>query len=265
MFLFKRKKNRKWQERPVLYRGRFFYIRQVAQVALVVCVLALVIATYLYFRNSSAMLVKRVEVAGSVKYISENDVIALSEIKENDTLFRVSLRHVQQNVLRSPWVREVRVRREFPDTIQIHIVEQEPVALLNVGALYLVNEQGVVFKKVDETDPKDFPIISGYDKEELAQFPVLMRRSLKDTLGFLRYLNEQEFFIQDPISEIVVDMAFGYTVYTKNKATEIYYGTGDYQKNQELLERFKLSNIFKQQSFARLDLGSSQRIIARRM
>lgn len=265
MFFFKRKKNRKWQERPVLYRGRFFYIRQVAQVALVLSILAVAVATTVYFRNSSALFVKHVAVTGSVKHMTQDEVVALSEIKENDTLFLVSLRHVQQNILRNPWAREVRVRREFPDTIQVQIVEQEPVALLNVGTLYLVNEQGVVFKKADETDPKDLPVISGYDKEELAEFPILMRRSLREALDFLKYLNDQNYFIQEPISEIVVDMAFGYTVYTKNKATEIYYGTGDYQKKQKLLEKFKLSDIFKRQSFARLDLGSPQRIIARRM
>lgn len=260
---FKRKKNRKWQERPVLYKGRFFYIRQLAQVLLIFFCLVLLLSGYLYFRNSSAMLIRRVTVTGEVQHLSQQNVIDLSEIKKTDTLFSVHLRKIQQNVLRHPWIREVRVRREFPDTIQIFVKEFEPMALLNVGDWYLMDDQGVVFKKMEGLDPKDFPTISGLSAEEFKNSPLLTRRFLQECLVFLKFLETQSFYREDPVSEIVYDPAFGMTVFTKNRGLEVYYGRTGYEQKQAQLEKFKLLKIFTLKNFVRLDLDSPGRVIGR--
>ena len=53
------------------------------------------------------------------------------------------------------------IRRVFPNTLVIHIVEEQPVALLlQDGALYLVNAQGKAYKKAKPSSGKDLPVIS---------------------------------------------------------------------------------------------------------
>jgi cell division protein FtsQ len=263
MFLFKRKKNRKWQERPVLYKGRFFYLRQVAQILLVAFGLLLILSGYLYFKNSSSMMVRTVEVTGGIKHLSVQNVIDLSEIKQTDTLFSVRLHQIQKNVLRHPWVREVRVRREFPDTIQIFVKEFEPVALLHVEGWYLVDGRGIVFKKMGGHDPKDLPIISGLKRQDIQDHPYLSRQALQTCLGFLQFLGQQAFYRDDPVSEIVYDEIFGMTVFTQNRGLEVYYGQNSFEQKQAQLEKFKLFSIFRLQNFVRLDLDSPGRVIGR--
>lgn len=263
MFLFKRKKNRKWQERPVLYKGRFFYLRQVAQVLLVLFGALLILSGYLYFKNSSSTLVKTVEVTGGLKHLSVQNVMDLSEIKKTDTLFSVRLRQIQKNILRHPWVREVRVRREFPDTIQIFVKEFEPVALLHAGDWYLVDGRGIVFKKMREDDPKDLPVISGLQLQDIQERPYLSRQALQTSLAFLNFLGQQDFYRDDPVSELIYDVVFGMTVFTKNRGLEVYYGQDSLEQKQAQLEKFKLFGIFQLQNFVRLDLDSPGRVIGR--
>jgi cell division septal protein FtsQ len=78
-------------------------------------------------------------------------------------LLRVDLQHLQEQLLESPWVAAVTVRRVLPSTVDIHVVERDPIALARLdGALYLVDASGVI---IDQYGPQygdfDLPIVDG--------------------------------------------------------------------------------------------------------
>jgi len=145
MFWNKKNQNRKWHARPQLYKGRFFYLKQISQVLLGVVVLVSLVSLFLYFRNSSALGIKYVEVLGDLKHLTKDDVVKLSNIDKTDKLFTIDMTQIQKNILRFSWIKEVRVRREFPATIQIHVTEKTPLAILVAQDRYLIDSDGVVF------------------------------------------------------------------------------------------------------------------------
>lgn len=260
---YRNQKNKKWQDRPQLYRGRFYFVRQVVQIVAMIGVVTLLAVTFLYFRNSPALGIRHVDVLGDLTHLSHDDVVVLSELKASDKLFAVNLTSVRDNIRRHPWVEDVSIRREFPDTVQITVTEREPLALLMVGDGYLVDKMGRVFKKWEDTDVRDLPVITGFDAEEIARFPALTRQRLNDAVAFLKFLNKQSFFLDDAVSEVNLDAVYGFTVFTLSDGLEIFYGKGDPQTKQAKLEKFKLTKFFTDKRVTRLDLALDGKIIAR--
>lgn len=265
MFWSQKKKNKKWQGRRQLYKGRFYYLKRVAQGFLVFSALVGVVSLVLYFKNSEALSIKQVQVLGDLNHITKDQVLILSGIRKTDKLFGVDLGKVQDQIKRFSWIQDVRLRREFPDKIQIHITEREPKALLSTGKMYLVDQKGDVFKSLEPGDPLDLPIITGFKADEFKKYPRLMRTYFEFCFTFLGYLENQEFYKGDPISEVHFDRVAGFTVYTKNAGLEIYYGRDDYMIKQRKLEKFKLSEQYEQMAFVRLDLDSKDKVIARKL
>jgi len=53
-----------------------------------------------------------------------------------------------------PWVDQVHVARRFPRSLAVSVKEHDPVALVALGDLYLVDSDGRPFKKIQAGDPR---------------------------------------------------------------------------------------------------------------
>ena len=73
--------------------------------------------------------------------------------------FNVDVDAIRDVLLDIPWVNSATVRRVWPDTLQIEVVEQLPVARWSAGGL--VNSQGQLFFPLPETYPPDLPELQG--------------------------------------------------------------------------------------------------------
>jgi len=58
--------------------------------------------------------------------------------------FKVNVDQVQQFLQQQPWVYQVAVRKQWPDTLVVVVTEHSPVAIWNLE--YLLNQRGEVFK-----------------------------------------------------------------------------------------------------------------------
>jgi len=264
VFSLKKNQNRKWQQRPQLYRGKFYFLRKTAQIALAVFIGLSILSLALYLKASDALCIKNVEILGDITHLSRENILTLSEIENGDKLFTVNLGNIQKRILRFNWIKTVRVRRKFPDTIQIHITEREPLAILLTKKMYLTDKGGNIFKKLEKGDPRDLPVITGLESTFIKQYPNLAKTYFDFTVAMLIFLQDQEFYKADPVSEIHFDPILGFTIFTKNRNTEIYYGRNDFVKKQQSLEKFKLSKHYERTFFVRLDLDKPGRVVARK-
>ncbi|MFA9461413.1 cell division protein FtsQ/DivIB [Thiohalorhabdus sp. Cl-TMA] len=96
--------------------------------------------------------------------------------------FTADLTRLQVRTEERPWIRSVRIRRQWPDTLRVRVEEQQPRALWSHGGQWrLVNEAGVVFKPLGRGDPGDLPRLAG----PRADLDALLERLavLKERLG----------------------------------------------------------------------------------
>ena len=87
--------------------------------------------------------VNSVRVAGEFRYVSRDLLEQVVADQITKGFFEVDVEAVRAASRALPWVREASVRRVWPDSLHVAIVEREPVARWNDG--YLVEADGTIF------------------------------------------------------------------------------------------------------------------------
>ena len=82
--------------------------------------------------------------------------------------FTVDLELIRKNASRVPWVESVSVRRIWPDTLHMQVVEQVPLLRWNQNSL--LNTKGVRFTPSMEEIPNDLPHLVGPAGSEAEMF-----------------------------------------------------------------------------------------------
>ena len=97
-----------------------------------------------------------IEVKTPVAHVTEAQIRLVAERQVRGTFFTVDLDAVRDSLEKLPWVREARVERRWPDTLEVSLTEHVPLARWNDDAL--VSEAGEVFVAADSAK---LPRLSG--------------------------------------------------------------------------------------------------------
>jgi cell division protein FtsQ len=131
-------------------------------ITLLVFVLSIAAGGYLYFSlhpPESFFPVKRIFIKGN-RHMTDDELKGLAGIRPNDSLVMISGDEVSGNLLKSPWIRAVYIRKEFPETLLLEIREAEPFALLETkGHLFLVDEKGKMLEELKGNFVPFLPVI----------------------------------------------------------------------------------------------------------
>jgi len=103
--------------------------------------------------------IRQIQALGTFTHINENilrEVVAKTVV---GGYFTVNVDEVQRAVKAIPWVADDRVRRVWPDTLAITVIEQQSQAEWAKGGL--VNLNGVLFFPQRNTYPKGLPVFDG--------------------------------------------------------------------------------------------------------
>lgn len=96
---------------------------------------------------------------------TEAELVRKGNIVLGTNLLSMDVAGIERGLATHPWVKEVRVRRALPSRLFVEVTEHQPVALLALGELYLVNQQGEPFKRVTGSDLMDLPLVTGIERE----------------------------------------------------------------------------------------------------
>jgi cell division septal protein FtsQ len=107
-----------------------------------------------YFR------IEKIDVEG-VNHLTEEAVVQYLEKSRNQSLLRVSLDAYRTRIESDPWVRTVRLKRHFPDRLEVRITEKKSLGYIREGGeSYLLDEEGRFIGK-EFTAIKTLPEIRG--------------------------------------------------------------------------------------------------------
>ncbi len=112
--------------------------------------------------GAELLAVDRVVVQGH-RRLSVEALDTLRGSVRGESLLLVDLQEFRARALESPWVAAVTVRRRFPSTLEVQIVEREPVAIARLGQqLFLVDGSGVIIAQYGPQHADfDLPIVDG--------------------------------------------------------------------------------------------------------
>ncbi|HMK74026.1 MAG TPA: FtsQ-type POTRA domain-containing protein, partial [Myxococcaceae bacterium] len=121
-------------------------------------------------RHSPRFALRSIQISGAQRS-SEAELLALGGIQRGMNLWSLDADEAARGMAGHPWVRSVSVRRALPDSLEIRVEEHQAAALAVLGQLYVVDAEGVPFKRVAGTDALDLPLITGIGREEAARSP----------------------------------------------------------------------------------------------
>jgi cell division protein FtsQ len=121
--------------------------------------LALLLLGALHVMNPATLPIRTVEINGGFVHLSPAALRAVAENVVRGGFFNVNVETVRRAVLREPWVREVTVRRVWPQSLSLMV--QEQVAVARWGTDGLLNAEGMLFRPDPSTFPQGLPQLTG--------------------------------------------------------------------------------------------------------
>ncbi len=203
-----------------------------AQLALLVSLLLVaasvpvgLFAGYRYLQRAPHFLLGQVEVVGASQ-LSVDEVVATAGLDRAVNSLTIDTVEVQRAVQSLSWVRDARVELRLPQTLKIEIRERTPQALLALGSLFMVDEHGEVFRKLEPDEASLLPIVSGFEKSEFFSAVSLSvaRERLLLALSALEAWNAAGLGEWMAIGELEAHRIYGIIVRLCGDGTEIWLG-----------------------------------------
>jgi cell division protein FtsQ len=135
-----------------------------AGIALAVCA---AVAGLVALARAPIFPVTAIRVTGNHR-LTGTQVAAAAHVPVGTTLLRVQAGAIEQSLKTQPWIGEAKVIRHFPGTLELHITERTPVAIVDAGGthVWLVDGSGVWIANASTEPSSALPTIR--DVEGLA-------------------------------------------------------------------------------------------------
>jgi len=217
--------------RPAILAGKGLLI--VATVAGAVAVARLV---EIHVRTSPAFAIRDLQVEGQERML-DSEVLRVAGLAEGQNVFDVAPEDARARLERHPWVASAEVRRRLPGTYQVSIVERHAVAILSLGGLYLVADDGTVFKQLENEDPADLPVVTGIDRARFTGDRAYRTSVLLEVVALMHDYRGAGLWRREPIAEIHVEADDAVTLYTGDDGMQVRLGRGPFRTKLRKLRR----------------------------
>src|SRR5579871_6518997 len=145
------------------------------------------------FKLSHYFPIKNVRVYG-VNRTEHQDVQDLLLPLVDHGFFNVNVELVRDRLLQLPWVSNIFVRRQWPDTIDVTVIEKNAVANWNLQSL--LSENGELFSPDRQSYPTTLPSLNGPDGKQIIMLSYLneINRLLLPLHAKIAYLELTPYF-----------------------------------------------------------------------
>ena len=221
--------------------------------------------TAAYVRSADAFAIDEVRIIGN-QVLEDIDVRRAAHLQIGSNVFEVSAEEARNHLLRHPWIEDATVFRKLPGQVRIEVVERTPVALVALDRLYLVSDEGVVFKRLGVDDPVDLPVITGIASERFYDDLDYRTEVLLGSMALLHDYEGAGLADREPVSEIHFDGANGIELFVGQDGLNVRLGQGQHRQKlrrlRSVLERLSRENT--RPSYVYLDnVRSPERVTVR--
>ncbi|KXZ39552.1 cell division protein FtsQ [Alkalithermobacter thermoalcaliphilus JW-YL-7 = DSM 7308] len=195
-------------------------------ILILIVILMISIFGYIFIKTDVFSL-KEVSVVGLVK-LDKEDILISGKIEKGKNIYMYNIKNVKDNILSNPYVKDVRIKRAFPNKIFIDITERVQICTIPyMGSYIIIDEEGVVLKVEENIENVDKPFLTGltFDNFNLGKkIEIKDKKLLSRILDLLNSCNSAN--ILDNISEINIDENMDIRLYTL-QGIEVLLGQGE--------------------------------------
>lgn len=190
---------------------------------IVISIVAVLVIGLVLIYNSSLFDIKKVKISGS-QHIANKRVLELARIDQQTNLFKLDVDGIKNRLLAESWLKEVSVVKQYPDTLEIKMVERKPFCLVELkGGLFVIDEDHFVLEKLASAQGVSLPLIK---ELKVSSFPVgkkVYSSSLSNAILCLHLLDKD---LYQRINFVLAPSVERLTLITK-EGIEILYGKAE--------------------------------------
>jgi cell division protein FtsQ len=154
-------------------------------------------------------------------HVSDAHLRALMGITPGTNILSLEIDGLAAKISEHPWVRRASVTRELPDTLIVEVEEHQPRAVLLAGEFYLVGEDGIPFKPLEQGERGMLPIVTGIEPSVVFTEPEQAKKIVAQALSILDAYGEKQ---RPRLSEINIDETGAATLYTADLGSQLRLG-----------------------------------------
>ncbi|HMR80250.1 MAG TPA: FtsQ-type POTRA domain-containing protein [Polyangiaceae bacterium] len=193
-----------------------------------------------YALTTPRFAIRSVEIQGATKR-SEDQILTLMNTKVGDNIFALDTVLAETRVLEDPWIKEVKISRDLPSTLRVELKERSAVALASVGdQVYLITRSGEPFKRLEDGDPYDLPVLTGVTPDGVANHREREVQRLGTGVEVLRHWERIDLSKTYPAQEVHLTGGGDVVLSVGKSGIALHLGPGPWRKKLLMAERVLL-------------------------
>lgn len=159
--------------------------------------------------------IKEIKVKGNLR-LTENSIVKESGIEVGQNILRLNKNIIKDNLFRLSYIEDASIRRTWPDTITISVIEKEEIAkVVTFGSTIALDENGQVLEAYSDNSLVDVPLI---DNIEVFSYGINKVLETSDNEKINNLLEVLKIFEKNDMLQIVekIDKNEGIIIYTKD-------------------------------------------------
>lgn len=179
----------------------------------------------------------------------------------------LNLRDLSELIESHPYVKAARISHQYPRTLQIEIIERQPIALLQTEPMVMLDSEGFVLPDINNLGNFDLPILTNFNSE-MDLYPSGQKAlsiKVQECIDWLSKIQTNYITLYDNLSEMKMTSSNEMELVLADQSTEIYLG------QDNLWERISVLKLFEKKlspnrisDFSYLDMRFENQIIAKR-
>ncbi len=116
----------------------------------------------------------KIMVGGNFNHLEEQELAELVNIEIDGGFLSMNLNQLRQELQSHPWIHQVSVRREWPSTLKVEVIEEVPIA--RWGKKGFLNRLGDQLSLPENSNLKSLPVLEadfGSSQDMIAQYLLL--------------------------------------------------------------------------------------------
>ena len=196
------------------------------------------------------------------RHLAPDAIRRLASIEPGVGIWAVDCARAERSLEGVPWVRTARVWRELPDRIVIRVREERPAAIVALSdaapALHYVAPRGKIFARLEPTDARDYPYLTGLKVSDLSGADAVGLRGIRRALSLLRIAGRR-----GRVSEINIDRERGLTLLPVDPRIPVEVGWTDFPRRLARLGAVLEKLAARQDDIVRVSLRFDDEVIVR--
>lgn len=199
------------------------------------------------------------------RLLETDEVLNLISVKQEQNITNIDLLEIQKSLESHPYIELALVSRKFPSTLQINIVEREPVALILGSELFAVDQNAVLLPRSKPQALSGLPVITGIEGFKEIPGTRIDSDRIVEAIGLFNIIRTIDSELYRNLSEVNFNNRKGFLVYFNDARFPAYFGFENFYENAQKLQAF-FQRIHEEDRYNKLkyiDLRFHEQVVAK--